>query len=115
MSVKLSKNDGQHTGRRKNELVKCHALSRHAEASVLGNRERPGQELEPLELNWCHNETIRHETRQALKVERRGQLSGGRDELGVGHRVLLVQLVYLDGKKISLVDATRLSKGTLAD
>ncbi len=106
---------GQHTGRRKNKLVKRHPLSRHTEASVLSDRERPGQELKPLELNRRHNETIRHETRQALKVERRRQLPGGRDELGVGHGVLLVQLVYLDGKKISLVDATRLPKGTLAD
>jgi hypothetical protein len=62
-----------HTERRKYELIKGHTLQDRDGRVLLGERERSGQETEPLELHRSHEETVCHESGKAFKVERRGR------------------------------------------
>lgn len=84
----------RHTERRKDELVKSYALQRRKSRVLLGKRESPGQEAEPLELHRSHEETIRHESREALEVKgrRRGP---GVSQLPNSRRLLFIQVMDL--------------------
>jgi hypothetical protein len=61
-----------HTDRRKDELIKCHALqSRKGVARASNtNGERLVEESEPPQLDWCHNTRVCHKPDHPLKVKR---------------------------------------------
>lgn len=60
-----------HTNRGKHELVRSYPLQCRYRGVLFGERERFRQELEPLKLDRCHKETVRHESGESLEVERR--------------------------------------------
>lgn len=64
-------NSHARTEGRKDQLIKGNALEHRNTGVHFGKRECSRQEAEPLELDWCHEETICHEPRDTLKVERR--------------------------------------------
>ena len=59
---------------------------------------RFGEEREPLELQWAHEETIRHKARQAFEVERwrAGGAAVWDHEFGRVRRLLVIVLWHLD-------------------
>lgn len=60
---------GPHTERCEDELIKRNTLHDWKRWIQLSERESPGQEAKPLKLQWGHEETVRHEPSQTLKVE----------------------------------------------
>lgn len=83
-----------HTERRKDELIERYALQRRKSRVLLGKRESPGQEAEPLELHRGHEETICHEPREALEIKGRRR-SPGVSQLPNSRRLLLIQVMDL--------------------
>jgi hypothetical protein len=95
--------EARQTSRCEQELVERNALQRRHHGSRLRNGKCPRQEPEPLVLDRCHQETVRHETCQTLKVEGRRESLRVGDDLAFWPWVPLVQLVYFDGEEVVLV------------
>src|SRR5688572_26303465 len=74
-----------HTKRRKDELIESNSLQRWPELACLRHREGARQELEPLELNGGHAETVGHESGETLEVKGRWA------DFGVWHEVSSVE------------------------
>lgn len=90
------------TDRRKQELVESDPLECWQSARGRRRRECSAQEGEPLELDWCHHETVCHEPGQSFKVERWRETRGFRDQVLLRPGDLAVQFVDLYGVKVVL-------------
>lgn len=94
-----------HTERRKDQLVKGNALEHWDTRVHLGERERPRQEAEPLELNWGHEETVCHEACDTLKVERRRGVNCC-PKLSKRGGPILVQVMDLDRNEVIILQGS---------
>lgn len=47
-----------HTERSEHQLIHAHSFESGNRRVSLGKGERPGQETEPMKLNWGHEETV---------------------------------------------------------
>lgn len=59
----------QPTNRCKDQLIKAHPLERRHRSTFLRDRKRSRKKRKPLELHRRHDETVRHEPGQPLKVK----------------------------------------------
>lgn len=102
--------------RREYQLIKRNPLECRSERASLRNRERPAQELEPLELHGGNHTAVPDESREPFEVEGRRKDLGFWNEVLHAERISLVKLVDLDCKWVVSVGwAAGLSESALAD
>lgn len=82
MSARVQPNSQElvHTNGGEEELIERNALQRGKHRRALRDGESAVQKPEPLVLDRRHQETVGHETCEALEVKGRGELLGVGDE-----------------------------------
>ena len=92
------------TNRRKHQLIHRHPLQRRYRAALLGNRERTREKRKPVKLYRRHEEAVRHEARQTLKVKGRGTKVLFWKEMVVGLPFFFL-VVELDGDEFGVLES----------
>lgn len=93
-------------------MVKGNPLERRSSRVCLGQWKGSGQEPKPLELYRGHEESIRHEPRQALKVEWR-QRGSRRTHLPDSWRLFLVQVMNFNRNEVIATLGSSLLRASL--
>jgi hypothetical protein len=107
--------ESRQTSRRKQELIKRHALQRRQPCSRLGNREGRRQEAEPSVLERRHEETVRHEPHCALEIERWWEFFRVGNEVVLVEGIPPVEVVDLYREEVVLAYAAFLAHCALSD
>lgn len=100
---------------RKDELIESNALHGGDESAGLGDGEDSLEEAEPLELHRSHTETVCHEARETLKVERWRKADRVGDQVALVEGVLAVKLVDLNSDAVVLLKTAWLTDSSFAN